>query len=176
MKLYTGKGDTGTTGILGKDRLSKDDSRIEAYGTVDELNSILGMVAQELSSALLDDLHQIQADLFEIGTELASENPKAGISQHDVQRLESLIDTATEDTPALTSFILPGGCQAASWLHMARTITRRTERRVVTLSRSINLNPVILVYLNRLSDLFFAWARWENHQHDVADIPWKARS
>ena len=175
MKLYTGKGDKGETGILGNERLSKDHNRIEAYGTIDELNSTIGILIHNCDQDMIENLRSIQSDLFEIGTELASSNPKPIINVLDIQKLEKWIDAASNRTPELTSFILPGGSLGASWFHLSRTICRRAERRIVTFGSNHKLNENILTYINRLSDLFFAWARLENYKKNISDIPWESR-
>lgn len=175
MKLYTKTGDKGETSIIGKDRIDKDDIRIEAYGTVDELNSVVGLAILRVSSEIKDDLIQIQSLLFEIGSELASIKPRNTICEEDIGNLESLIDQAVDQTPALKSFILPGGSEGSSWLHLARTVTRRAERLILTFSRSNEINPNIIPWMNRLSDLFFAWARQCNVLDGIKDVEWTKR-
>ncbi len=172
MKLYTRNGDKGTTSYLGKDKLPKDNIRIEAYGTVDELNSIIGITLQYIPNKLTNKLIEIQNLLFYIGGELASEKPRNDITSDDIALLEQWIDEATDETPELKSFILPGGTMAASWLHFARTVTRRAERLTVTFARDNLINENIIPWLNRLSDLFFAWARLVNHMENVPDTIW----
>jgi len=176
MKLYTRKGDQGETGILGKDRLPKDDLRIEAYGTVDELNSIIGMTLHHAEEDLRPILQTIQSLLFEIGAELASVKERGNLSQNDIDFIEDQIDTASAETPAIKSFILPGGHEGASWFHLARTVSRRAERRVVSLDREVEINQLIIPILNRLSDLFFALARLQNYRNGIEDISWEART
>jgi cob(I)alamin adenosyltransferase len=176
VKLYTGKGDEGTTGILGNERLSKDHTRIEAYGTIDELNAVLGILTLHSNPDLHANVRTIQSTLFEIGTELASANLNPTINQEDIELIEKWIDLAVDETPDLKSFILPGGTPGSSWFHLARTICRRAERRVVAFKTDHELNKFVLIYLNRLSDLFFAWARLENHRNGVDDTAWQSRS
>ncbi len=175
MKLYTKSGDQGKTSILGKDRIDKDDIRIEAYGTIDELNSVVGLAISKVPNEIKDDLIKIQSLLFEIGSELASIKPRNTISVEDITNLELLIDQAVEQTPELKSFILPGGSEGSSWLHLARTVTRRAERLIFTLSKSNEINPNIIPWINRLSDLFFAWSRLCNTLDGIKDVEWKTR-
>ncbi|MHA2250191.1 MAG: cob(I)yrinic acid a,c-diamide adenosyltransferase [Candidatus Kariarchaeaceae archaeon] len=175
MKLYTKKGDDGKTSILGPKRILKDDTRVNAYGTVDELNAILGITMHHLNDHIKKELLRIQAMLFEVGTELASEVPKDLIKLSDVEYLENLIDQSTKTTPKLQAFILPGGTKAASWLHLARTVARRAERNIVSLSKDAELSQHIIPWINRLSDLFFAWSREVNFESKVKDIEWKSR-
>ena len=169
VKLYTKHGDDGTTGLIGGARVSKDDPRVGAYGEVDELNAVLGWCAVQPISTLIPQLQQIQRTLFVVGAELASPAPnKTGqalvpIDDADVVRLENWIDEATADSPALDSFILPGGSESGSRLHVARAVCRRAERAVVGLAKKEDVRPVIVRYLNRFSDLLFAWARQQNH-------------
>jgi cob(I)alamin adenosyltransferase len=179
-KIYTKTGDEGMTGLLSDVRVRKDHARIEAYGTVDELNAAIG-VSRSLDpgSSLDSSLAQIQEDLFVLGSALADPNPKGPfhtVVQDDrVQRLESIIDELESSLPPLTSFILPGGTPLASHLHLARTICRRAERGVVSLSRQPgeDVPSNLIVYLNRLSDLLFVMARAANQHSGIADIPWK---
>lgn len=175
VKLYTGKGDKGMTSILGSDKLPKYHQRIEAYGTIDELNAIIGILYHHADESYHSNLNSIQSMLFEIGSELASTQPRQKIHESDVKQLEILIDEASAQTPALKSFILPGGHIAASWFHLARTVTRRAERLVVRLGDETAIDQHIIPWLNRLSDLFFAWARLANQQQGIDDIPWVAR-
>ncbi|KAB7668793.1 cob(I)yrinic acid a,c-diamide adenosyltransferase [Bacillus sp. B1-b2] len=176
MRIYTKTGDKGQTSIIGG-RVDKDDIRVEAYGTVDELNSFVGMaVAQlkeELFQDLVEDLEKIQHELFDCGGDLASisERRPLKLVEEAVFYLEERIDLFMEETPALEKFILPGGTEAASTIHIARTITRRAERLVVTLMRANDQIPTLpLRYLNRLSDYFFALARVINYRSKVEDV------
>lgn len=178
VKLYTKTGDSGQTGLLGGGRVSKADARVEAYGELDETNAAVGLAA---TAAADDDvgrmLRAIQDDLFVLGAELASPagaGDVAKIGPDQVTRLEAWIDAAAAEAPPLRQFILPGGSEAAARLHLARTVCRRAERRVVALAADEPLDRWCVVYLNRLSDLLFALARLANHRAGVADVPWTA--
>lgn len=159
-KIYTRTGDDGTTGLGDGSRVPKDDHRVEAYGTVDETNSAVGMVlaCPDLPDAVVSCLTRVQHELFDLGGELCVPGFVAVGDEH-VNRLERQLDQFNADLPPLKDFILPGGGQAAAACHMARTICRRAERRVMTLGRSETINPAGLRYLNRLSDLLFVIAR-----------------
>ena len=181
MPIYTGTGDDGQTGLFGNRRVPKDDARIEAYGTIDELNAALGLVAAELpasDSPSAGQITAIQNVLFEIGSDLATEGGTASVARVTAAtaELERWIDDSEAQLPQLRSFVLPAGTRTAALLHQARTITRRAERRYWTLRRlardSHPIPPEIGVYLNRLSDLCFSWARRANQQAGVADVPW----
>jgi cob(I)alamin adenosyltransferase len=181
MKIYTRTGDKGMTGLFGGQRVSKDSERVEAYGTVDELNAHLGVVLLALDDLQLRErIIQIQNDLFVLGADLATpQEAKASarvprITEASVTRLESWIDEADSELEPMNSFILPGGSPGASHLHWARTVCRRAERRVITLERGETVNEQVRVYLNRLSDLLFVWARLANQRLKVADQPWIA--
>jgi cob(I)alamin adenosyltransferase len=179
MKIYTKTGDTGMTGLLGSGRVSKDDARIDSYGTVDELNAVLGLARAAGLPPVLDGwLSAVQDDLFAVGSALADPNPDGrffgAITEAHALRLEGQIDEMEAGLPPLTQFILPGGTAAAAQVHLARTVCRRAERRVVAL-RNMPAGQVcedVLVYLNRLSDYLFVLARAINHEAGVADIPW----
>ncbi|MEG8945812.1 cob(I)yrinic acid a,c-diamide adenosyltransferase [Rosettibacter firmus] len=178
MKIYTKKGDKGETYLLGGQKVWKDDRRIMAYGTVDELNSVLGISILECNSKELKDvLTGIQSELFNIGADLSLpvENKNSRISRIDenyVKKLEELIDKFDKKLPELKNFILPGGTKGAAYLHLARTVCRRAEREVVALMKDVEINPQIQVYLNRLSDLLFVLARYENNFSGIEDIKW----
>lgn len=181
MKIYTKTGDKGQTAIIGG-RVDKDDTRVEAYGTVDELNGFVGSAMAELDkkvfSDVLDDLEKVQHELFDCGGDLASISNKRELKMSEamVEELENKIDSYTEETPDIERFILPGGTKAASTIHVARTIARRAERLVVSLVKEDkNVSLVTLQYLNRLSDYFFALARVINYRMGVSDIEY-ARS
>ncbi len=181
MKIYTRTGDDGSTSLFSGLRVSKHDLRIEAYGTVDELNSHLGLAAAFTDSpAVIEHLNTLQSELFVLGSDLAtpSDPPPSRevprILTASIQRLESAIDTLTGDLPALTQFILPGGSPAAAHLQVARTICRRAERISLALSERESLNPAILPYLNRLSDFLFTLARHQNHVLGVSEPTWTA--
>ena len=179
MKIYTRSGDEGMTGLLGPRRVFKDNARIDAYGTVDELNAVLGVVRAEGLPADLDSLLKVcQEDLFVLGSALADPDPNGrffhAISEAHVVRLEQAIDRMETELAPLASFILPGGTRSASQAHLARTICRRAERDVVSLSHVEHepVAPVAVIYLNRLSDFLFVFARLVNHRAGVADVPW----
>ena len=177
MKLYTKTGDDGTTGLIGGRRAAKDAHRIDAYGTVDELNADLGLA---LACGGIDEnlLKNVQNDLFAVGAHLAAPDGPTGNTKlpalPDPERLEREIDAAEAKLEPLTNFILPGGSEAAARLHVARCVCRRAERLTVALSRQEQVPPEVLTYLNRLSDWLFVHARLANHQAGVADVPWKA--
>ena len=165
MKIYTKTGDKGTTGLYGGGRLNKDDVRIEAYGTVDELNSYIGLVRSvPFAQAHQELLEMVQVELFNIGSHLAydpsSDLPLPDLNAGLVERLEQAMDKMNDDLPKLKSFVLPGGSLASSYAHIARTVCRRAERRVVTLARSEDIDDGIVIFLNRLSDYFFVFARY----------------
>jgi cob(I)alamin adenosyltransferase len=177
MKIYTKTGDLGETGLFGGPRVSKDDARIEAYGTVDELNAVLGVVRAARPTRAIDDaLAQIQSDLFDVGAELATPDPVAHgvptVSAPEIERLEREIDRLEATLRPLTAFILPAGCSAAAALHLARCVCRRAERRVVTLAGQASVSGGVIIYLNRLSDLLFVMARAENQAAGLPDVLW----
>lgn len=178
MRIYTRTGDNGTTGLLGGERVSKDSPRVEAYGSVDELNAHLGFALSKLwrHDTFRQILQQIQSDLFVIGAELASpvgrEPVVAPVDEQQVAQLERHIDAIEQSLPRLRHFILPGGAEGAAALHVARTVCRRAERRVVSLFHVEPGNPHIITYLNRLGDLLFVMARAVNQAEGVEDIIW----
>ncbi len=180
MKIYTRTGDDGTTGLFGGSRVDKDAVRIAAYGTVDELNSFVGLALSGLDDDRFEEattmLTTIQHDLFVAGADLAtpqSAKPSVPrIDQGQIDKLETFIDRLEEDLEPLKTFILPGGVPAAARIHVARTVCRRSERLCITLARSEPINTLVPVYLNRLSDLFFVMARWINRKSQISDIPW----
>jgi cob(I)alamin adenosyltransferase len=180
LKIYTKGGDRGETGLAGGARVPKDAVRVATYGDVDELNALLGLVrTHELdpdSAALLGD---VQRALFAIGAQLAdptarvgSTKPKAALGGEHVEQLEHAIDARDVVLPPLRTFILPGGAAAGAWLHLARTVCRRAERGVVTLAREASVDPLVLIYLNRLSDLLFVMARSVNQLAAQPEEPW----
>jgi cob(I)alamin adenosyltransferase len=172
-RIYTRTGDTGTTGLGDGARVAKDSPRIEAIGAVDELNSQLGVVlAEALDETVAGHLTQIQHDLFDLGGELSIPGHHA-ISEAHVLRLEAAIDGFNADLPPLKEFILPGGCRAAAACHVARSVCRRAERRVVTLSTAEQISPLVQRYLNRLSDLLFVICRVLNRAAGREDVFWK---
>lgn len=181
MKIYTRTGDEGETGLFGGGRVPKDDPRVVAYGDVDELNSILGLVrATEPVDFFQPVLESIQRDLFSIGGQLATPDPsrvakalvKADLSAERVSEFERLMDQADSELPPLRAFVLPAGTAKAAALHLARTVCRRAERSVVRLDRDGKVPALFIVYLNRLSDLLFTLARLANHRAGVADVTW----
>ncbi|WP_199615617.1 cob(I)yrinic acid a,c-diamide adenosyltransferase [Paenibacillus alkalitolerans] len=177
MKIYTRTGDAGQTGVIGG-RVMKDDVRVEAYGTVDELNSFVGaavsLMEEPLFADMIEDLAGIQHELFDCGSDLALLKPDLRpykVTDDMVERLETLIDKYDAETPDITRFILPGGSPVSSALHVCRTVCRRAERRIVTLMRTQEAcNESVRKYVNRLSDLFFTLARTANARAGVGDV------
>lgn len=176
MRVYTRTGDAGETGLLGEARVRKDALRIEAVGSLDEVNAALGLAGAALAEGWEREcLAKIQRDLFAIGAHLADVRPggrSAGPDAEAVSAIEAAIDRAQVELPALTRFILPGGSEAAARLHLARSICRRAERRVVGLAAQEPVAPLVLAYLNRLSDLLFVLARWMNQRAGAAEQQW----
>ncbi|HYT93692.1 MAG TPA: cob(I)yrinic acid a,c-diamide adenosyltransferase [Gemmataceae bacterium] len=185
-RIYTKAGDQGETGLGDGSRVPKDHARVAAYGSVDELNAVLGVLLAQLAAPdnteYTDLLRSIQNDLFDVGgdlclpqtpDEVAGQRLRVRVEQ--VQRLEGVIDRLNERLTPLRSFVLPGGSAAAAWCHLARTVCRRAERDVVTLMRTETINPQVLIYLNRLSDLLFVLARVYNRdgEDDVLWVPGK---
>ncbi|QQG40793.1 MAG: cob(I)yrinic acid a,c-diamide adenosyltransferase [Candidatus Levyibacteriota bacterium] len=175
VKIYTKTGDKGETSLYGGKRVSKADLRVEAYGTVDELNSAIGITIAQFSNKsqiinLKKELTQIQNDLFEIGSILAS--PSTIRYTLDARRLEKMIDEMTKELPELRNFILPGGGIVGSYLHLTRSIARRAERRIVVLSQKEQVDKSILMYFNRLSDLLFTMARFVNYKENKKEVIW----
>ena len=178
MKIYTRTGDEGETGLFGGPRVLKDDVRIEAYGTIDELNAAVGCARNEVPAKWADFLGQIQHDLFAIGAELATPDPAAHdtalVGDFQVVSLERAIDLASQELPPLRQFILPAGSRAVSALHLARAVCRRAERRLVTLASAARppVSTILLRYVNRLSDLLFVLARVVTHAEGREDVGW----
>ncbi len=178
MKIYTRTGDDGTTGLLGKTRVPKHDPRVEAYGSVDELNAVLGLVHAHDTAGLFGDLVPgLQMRLFDVGAELATTD--AGmlakltrIGADEVVELEQQIDRLEQDLEPLTNFVLPGGTGLAASLHHARTVCRRAERRVTALAERETVSGDLVRWLNRLADLLFVMARWANARAGVPDRVW----
>lgn len=186
-KLYTRTGDQGQTSLFDGTRVRKDDTRVRAYGAIDELNAHLGLSVHWAASRgeqpemgeLRARLCRIQRELFSLGADLAT--PGEGkprdkitpISSSQIARIESWIDEASRAVPPLKSFVLPGGDQLACQLHICRTVCRRAERCAVSLAAKEDVNPTLLAYLNRLADLFFAWTRFVNHLVGVPEETWK---
>ena len=183
MKIYTKTGDKGDTGLFGGARVSKSSQRVSAYGEVDELNSVLGIVSAHVGEGETGErLQQIQGDLFVLGAELAKNPNKevdlgmALLADSDIERLEGLIDLLDATLAPLKTFILPGGTQGAAFLHLARTTCRRAERAVVELAKTEPVRAELVRYLNRLSDLLFTMARADNARAGTPDVPWVGRS
>ncbi|HVH13719.1 MAG TPA: cob(I)yrinic acid a,c-diamide adenosyltransferase [Longimicrobium sp.] len=185
LKIYTKTGDRGETGLFGGQRVPKDHARVEAYGDVDELNSLLGVAITQLQAAgetsVVDALRVVQSDLFTVGANLATPAPEDGgrpsahipaLPAGRVEELEAWIDAAEDELEPLKSFVLPGGTEAAAYLHLARTVCRRAERRVVSLAHQAHVGAEWVTYLNRLSDLLFTLARLANRRAGVDDVPW----
>lgn len=188
MKIYTRTGDGGETGLFGGGRVSKDDVRVEAYGAVDELNSTLGLALVALPAGAAADvartLRLVQADLLNLGAHLATPTPEDGgraashvpaLPLERIEEMEAAIDAAEGELEPLRSFILPGGTEGAARLHVARTVCRRAERRVITLARHQRVDNGVVQYLNRLSDLLFTFARLANHRSGAEDVKWEGR-
>ena len=180
MKIYTKTGDGGETGLFAGPRVAKDAPRIEAYGAVDELNAVIGLARAGGGPAALDRLlRRIQNELFDLGAELATpraaEQGQVRIGGSHIEALETEIDRSQQGLPPLRQFILPGGTQLAARLHVARTVCRRAERRVVTLARVADetVSETAVVYLNRLSDFLFVLARHANHEAGHDDVAWQ---
>jgi cob(I)alamin adenosyltransferase len=181
LKIYTKTGDDGTTALFGGTRVPKHAMRIEAYGTVDELNAVLGMVlTHDMTETLRDELTQISSDLFTLGADLATplDPPPTyhipRITGEHIATLEGRIDAHVAILPELKAFILPGGTDAAAGLHLARTVCRRAERRTVLLAEHEDIGEFVVRYLNRLSDYLFTAARAANHAAGVSDVPWRS--
>ena len=184
MAIYTKTGDDGDTALFGGGRVPKNDKRVQAYGEVDELNSFVGLALTSLREAdeadVVSGLRLIQNDLFALGANLATpqgddSRPRPQTPDVPVDRVEAMeewIDDATAELPELREFVLPGGTDGAAVLHVCRSVCRRAERAVVALGREESLDPGIVPYLNRLSDLLFVWARLENHRAGHSDVPW----
>jgi cob(I)alamin adenosyltransferase len=181
MKIYTKTGDGGETGLFGGTRVPKDDVRVAAYGTVDELNAALGLARCDVPAELDPVLERLQSDLLVLGAELACAPGKTDrlkldlLGERDVARLETQIDASESALSPLENFILPGGTATAARLHVARTVCRRAEREILTLTRTSEVRRELLVYLNRLSDLLFVLARRANAISGVPDVPWVTR-
>jgi cob(I)alamin adenosyltransferase len=181
MKIYTKTGDDGSTGLIGGQRVPKSSPAIDCFGTVDELNAAIGVASVVADTDLLAILRQVQNDLFVIGSHLSLSPGKAApanqhlppIHESLATRLESQIDAAQATLPPLKNFILPGGNELAARLHLARTICRRAERAIVLLTSTQPVLPLIVIYLNRLSDWLFVQARLANHIAGVKDVPWE---
>lgn len=179
-KIYTKTGDEGMTGLAGGQRVPKDSQRVETYGTVDELNSQIGVaLATGLCERLIGELRLIQNELFDLGSDLATpaasqaRHPVPTIEPRHIEKLERLIDEFNEVVGPLANFLLPGGSAGAAQLHAARTVCRRAEREAMALAREETVGATVLPYLNRLSDALFVMARYENHERGVAEPLWE---
>ena len=186
-RVYTRGGDKGETSLIGGERVSKADPRLECYGTLDELNAVLGLVRTALEesaagSHLLPIVHRVQNELFNLGSELgaATAEKRAMLPRIELRHVEGLerdIDAVNDDLPALKSFVLPGGGWASSYFHLARTVCRRAERLVVALHEAEDIGGDLpLQYLNRLSDALFVWGRWCAHKDGKPEPLWDSRS
>jgi cob(I)alamin adenosyltransferase len=181
MKIYTKGGDKGETGLFGGERVPKNAERIEAYGTIDELNSFIGLVVEETKNEVVKKLLKtIQSQLFTVGSDLATpftetnkKHNNSRVPREFFENIEKQIDKIDAELKPLSNFILPGGCRASALLNVCRTICRRAERRVVKLNASEQVGENILIFLNRLSDLFFVLARYENMISGIPDVIWK---
>jgi cob(I)alamin adenosyltransferase len=181
MKIYTKTGDEGDTGLFGGGRVGKDDPRVEAYGAVDELNAMLGLArSSEMMPRIDEVLVPVQRDLFAIGALLATPDidkmrehlQKARVDESRIEELERAIDAGEAELEPLKAFILPGGTAKSAALHVARTVCRRAERRVVTLRRDVDIPQLVVMYLNRLSDLLFVLARVANRRAGAGEVTW----
>lgn len=180
MKIYTKTGDKGTTSLFGGARVNKDDLRIEAYGTIDELNATLAMLIECIDqNDLKASIIAIQSSLFDMGSYLAADPSgdfkMPGVDAEDCNTLEKLIDQYNKDLKPLTNFVLPGGSEGNARAHLARTICRRAERRVVSLQKVSEVKEEIVIYLNRLSDLLFIISRWIAQEKGTSEILWTAK-
>jgi cob(I)alamin adenosyltransferase len=181
FNIYTKTGDDGTSGLIGGTRVKKYDHRLDAYGTVDELNSWIGLIKSgQLEPVITETLVTIQNKLFVIGSYLATDELKSDLKNQlpnnadDILLLENEIDRMQEALPPVNNFILPGGSIFAGFAHVSRTVCRRAERRIVELSETITVEETILIFINRLSDYLFVLSRYINHQAGISDIFWKA--
>jgi cob(I)alamin adenosyltransferase len=180
MKIYTKKGDAGETSLYGGQRVPKDDLRIRTYGTFDELNAILGLAVAEpgFSEEVSTRLLRLQGDLFQLGAELATPRGKSvGIQLIQLSQIEVMeheIDQMEAKLQPLKTFILPGGSRGSAWVHLARTVSRRAERDLISLNRGEAVRPEVLQYVNRVSDYLFVTARYVNYLAGISDIPWIA--
>ena len=177
MKIYTRTGDQGSTSLFGNQRVPKNDLRINAYGTIDELNALLGLVlAEDVPKNVNEVVLKLQNQMFDLGAELATPDSQRKsteiIQPSDVEQQEVLIDMFEQQLAPLTSFILPGGTKAAATLHLARSVCRRAEREIVALAQTASIRDVVLEFVNRTSDLLFVLARTANREAVSGDIPW----
>lgn len=178
MRIYTRTGDDGTTALFGGQRVNKDDLRLEAYGTLDELNALLGALGEhEACTGERAWVRTLQNDLFTLGSHLATADPAMlkhlpSLPEGRIAEMEAWMDERDAQLPPLQAFILPGGHPAVAAAHVCRTVARRAERRIVALGRNTELPPVIAAYVNRLSDLFFVWGRWIAFESGINDVLW----
>lgn len=180
MKVYTKKGDKGETSLLGGVRMMKNAVRIDAYGTVDELNSYIGLIRdQEINASSINELLEIQDRLFTLGSYLASapgsKMKLPGFTEKDVENLENWIDQMETELEPMKSFVLPGGHPTVSFCHIARCVCRRAERIMVSVSESEEINPVLIQYMNRLSDYLFVLSRKLSKDLKATETPWNPR-
>lgn len=194
-KIYTATGDRGTTSLVGGKRVKKNCTRIEAYGTVDELNSFLGQLAVEMTEAypeLTSYIRTVQSKMFNIGGYLATDfspadpaaspvsaaeaAPCRGLSAADVERIEALIDELTAQLPPLRCFVLPGSGRLSALANVCRAVSRRCERRVLDLADEAPIDPVLLIFINRLSDFLFTLARYFDHREGLPEVPWDPKA
>jgi cob(I)alamin adenosyltransferase len=169
MSIYTRTGDDGTTSLYGGKRVLKCEELVDVYGSIDELNSWVGLI----NAPLKFPLSNIQSDLLNIGSYLAGSKKNLALLEPRITKMEKYIDDMDKELPKLTNFILPGGSKLASQIHITRSICRRVERQTVALSKKQHLDPVIVKYLNRLSDLLFTLARFINKQENIEEVIWK---
>ena len=184
-RVYTRGGDRGETSLIGGARISKADARIDCYGTIDELNAVLGLACEALAASaagahLAPIMRRVQNELFNLGCELATPDAERRakqprVEQRHVDALERDIDAVNDDLPALTSFVLPGGGWASAYFHLARTVCRRAERLVVALAAHEDVGELPVAYLNRLSDALFVWGRWCAHKDGKPEPLWDSR-
>ncbi len=177
MKIYTRTGDQGATSLFGNQRVSKADLRIDAYGTIDELNAVLGLArAEGLSTRCNEVVLQLQNQLFDLGAELATSDPADRgtdfLQAEAIAAQEAIIDELEQGLAPLTAFILPGGTKGAATLHLARCVCRRAEREIVALAAEAKIREIVLRFINRTSDLLFVLARAVNAEAGTADVPW----
>jgi cob(I)alamin adenosyltransferase len=184
-RVYTRGGDQGETSLIGGERVSKASLRLDCYGTVDETNATLGLVAEALATSaagphLLPIVRRVQNELFNLGAELATASPEMReklprVEQRHIDALERDIDAVNDDLPALKTFVLPGGGWASAYFHLARTVSRRAERLVVALAAGEDIGPLPVRYLNRLSDALFVWGRWATFKEGREEALWDSR-
>ena len=181
MKIYTRTGDKGKTSLLGGTRVWKNNERINAYGTIDELNSFLGFISDlEINQQRIKFIRNIQSRLFTVGSSLAAETThakefKPDLSEDDILMLEKAIDEMNDTLPQLKNFVIPGGHKLVSGTHIARTVCRRAERLVIELAEQEEIEEIIITYLNRLSDYLFVLARKQAFDLNIEEIPWKPK-